>query len=81
MTVSGFAEKYGISLSVVRDASFSTETRCRTFSRQCDIPEKELYSAVEKNLERRIKRAQETLDKNVERLEKLRSTGKKSGIV
>ena len=55
MNIKEFAEKYGISYVLVREASFETPTRKRTGRRRMiDYPEDELMEATIANVERKL---------------------------
>ena len=72
MRISEFAEKYGLSNTLVREASFEVpETPGQGYWRRKDIPEEELFEAVKKNIEKKLKNAQDAVEKNKKRLERL----------
>ena len=73
MKVTEFAKKYDLPVTLVFNASFFTPTREEAGVR--DIPERELYDAVEKALRKSISYHQQKVDENTVRLEYLRYRG------
>ena len=69
MKVAEFAEKYGLPMTIVREASFATKTRIE--KRVTDFPEDELFTAVKELLKDRLDRYREFVRKTEERLAKL----------
>ena len=69
MTVTEFAKKYGISAPRVYDASFHTDTRRRTRSK--NIPEEELIEAVITMVEKNNEYHMGCVQRNNEILERL----------
>ena len=70
MRISEFAEKYGLSQTLVREASFATKTAQNGYYTR-DIPEEELFEAVKNNIEKKLENAHKTVEKNEKRLQRL----------
>lgn len=72
MKIAEFAEKYGLSQTIVREASFETASRQGNgYHYSKDIPEEELFDAVKANIEKKLKNAHDAVEKNQRRLERL----------
>ena len=82
MKLSRFAEKYGIPLSIVHQASFHTPARHEADGYgYIEYPEDELFTAVRFNLEDKIKVAQANVEKNRMRLARLYTWNGKDGPI
>ena len=82
MKLSAFAEKYGIPLSIVHQASFHTPARHEADGYgYIEYPEEELFTAVRFSLEDKIKAAQENVEKNRMRLARLYTWSGKNGSI
>ena len=69
MRISEFAEKYGLSQTLVREASFETKTAQTRYTK--DFSEEELFEAVKSNIEKKLENAHKTVEKNEKRLQRL----------
>ena len=82
MRIAAFAEKYGLPMSIVHQASFHTAARREADGYgYIDFPEEELFTAVRFSLEDKIKAAQGNVEKNRLRLARLSTCDGKNGSV